>query len=434
MFSWPEPESREVALFTDLSLYAEALMIAQEYGSVTVPLLQQELKKRMFKMRLIEEQKERTMERLLRELRFFKWLEPKQEISGKRTIGLHLITSEGQYALKLSMSDQRAFRRLLTEKMQQVYTIPGWFIDRLWKINPEGQGEVILPDPPDEWRPKSWKWDDIAWNEILLEQTLAAVQRARNASPHAFPIHEDDWVDEVQKTWDRLSSLKPRRSGNQDPPASYRPRSRLSLAMREASVRLMFNRVPYGEQNADFPGHRPPVYLRTFNGWCPRLESLEMIFYTDWHPLVSGRLLFPTSVFRSNAPEDQFEPLSWITRPDRKTLHLYQPTWQFIRSTFLTTLIAVYQYQSIQSGTLYVSLLNIRDEVCRQLRLSSICFDDFLKQAVQELPTNDFSWSIAVETDIREEQRSGFAQLRRPVYLDLVPHTLIALARLSPPS
>jgi hypothetical protein len=72
--------------------------------------------------------------------------------------------------------------------------------------------------------------------------------------------------------------------------------------------------------------------------------------------------------------------------------------------------------------------------VCRQLRLSSICFDDFLKQAVQELPTNDFSWSIAVETDIREEQRSGFAQLRRPVYLDLVPHTLIALARLSPPS
>ena len=68
--------------------------------------------------------------------------------------------------------------------------------------------------------------------------------------------------------------------------------------------------------------------------------------------------------------------------------------------------------------------------MCRQLRLSSLGFDRFLERAVRELPVGDFPWSVALETDVLEGQSSGAGQLRRPVYLEGVPHTLIALARL----
>ena len=200
--------------------------------------------------------------------------------------------------------------------------------------------------------------------------------------------------------------------------------------MREATIGLLFDRVPYGAANPDFPGERPPIYLRTFTGWCPRLESLELVFYTDWHPLVAGRLLFPVSVFRSSAPVDRFELLEEIRHPDGNGLWLRQPSWMTIRSSFLGTLISVHRRTAMTTKTLYVSLLDVRDEVCRQLRISSVLFDDFLKQAIQELPSDDFRWSVAVETDVRENETTGSSQFRRPVYLDNVPSTLIGLAPL----
>lgn len=425
---WPSPKSREVGLFTDLTLYAEALTLAHD-RAVTVSSLQHNLEQRMQKRRLVRRQSERTVERLMRELRYFDWLKPRPGSVEKLTMAPHEITPEGQGALFLSRRDSRAFRRLLAAKMQQVYVIPGWFIARLWQINPEEQGEVILPAPLDDWRQSVRDWSNNAWDETLCTQTLAVAQRARESSPGAFPICDKDWLAAVQRVWSRLSDLKPRGQRKQGP-ASYSPRTRLALAMREASIGLLFDRIPYGADEPDFPGSRPPIYLRTFMGWCPRLEALELIFYTDWHPQVAGRLLFPTSVFRSSAPKERFELLHEIQHFDGDSLWLHQPTWNVMRTSFLNTLIQVHQHQATRSGTLYVSLLDVRDEVCRQLRLSSLCFDRFLEQGARELPASDFPWSVALETDVLEEQSGGAGQLRRPVYLDQVPHTLIALARL----
>ncbi len=383
----------------------------------------------MQKRRLVQRQSKRTVERLMRELRYFDWLQPRP-ISGEKLITTpHVITSEGQKALALSQKDARAFRRLLTVKMQRVYVIPGWFIARLWQINPTGQGEVILPTPLDGWRPSSKDWNDNTWDKTLHTQVLAVAQRARESSPDAFPIRDEAWLSTVRRAWDRLSALKPR-SKRKRGSATYRPRARLALAMREAGVGLLFDRAPYGADEPDFSGDRPPIYPRTFMGWCPRLETLEMLFYTDWHPQVPGRLLFPTSVFRSSAPKERFEPLEDVQQPNGDLLWLHQPTWVAMQKLFLDTLISVYQYQATRSVSRYVSLLDVRDEVCRQLRLSSLCFDHFLEQAVRELPGSDFPWSVALETDVLEGQSSGAGQLRRPVYVEDVPHTLIALARL----
>jgi hypothetical protein len=119
-----------------------------------------------------------------------------------------------------------------------------------------------------------------------------------------------------------------------------------------------------------------------------------------------------------------------VQHPNGNLLWLHQPDWITIRTSFLRTLIQVHQRIATKTGTLYISLLDVRDEVCRQLRISSFCFDRFLELALSELPAKDFPWSIAVETDILEERRGASSQLRQPVYLNRVPHTLIGLARL----
>ena len=428
---WPDPQSREVALFTDLSLYGEALTLALEQDTVTVFGLQQELGQRFQKMRLVDRQSRRTVERLMRELRNFGWLQPIREAGVTLDAAPHAITDQGADALALSKQNPRSFRRVLTVKMQEVYVVPGWFVSRLWQINPTGQGELILPGPSPEWRPPARDWEDCEWDGTLQSQTLAAARNARLASHSAFPISDRDWIAAIMDAWTRLSSLKPR-GPKKERARSFSPRSRLSLAMREATVGLLFGRIPYGNQPWDFAGSRPPIYLRTFMGWCPRLEELELVFYTDWHPQIYGRLLFPTCVFRDSASLDKFEEMVRVRNPRGLPLWLHQPQWGAVQGDFVKTLISVHKRYSTVTGSLYISLLDVRDEVCRQLRLSPRTFDSFLEKTIVLLPTHEFRWSIAVETDVREEQSSGSGQYRRPVYLGAIPHTLIALASLPP--
>jgi hypothetical protein len=430
---WDPPRSRDVGLFTDLTLYAEALQLAQEQGTVTASYLQRELRQRLLGLLLVKQQSPRAVQDLIRELRQFGWLEPLDGSGRPLASAPHMLTEAGSKALTLSKSHPHAFHRRLAVAMHQLYVIPGWFVARLWQINSDGQGEVILPIPLPGWRPRSRGWAEWEWNNELEEQTLAVLHQAQRASTTAFPVAESDWLLAVEQAWERLSTLKPRglqTNKTREPAARYRPRRRLTQAMREAAVGLLFGSVPYGSDKPDFSSQRPPLYPRTFMAWCPRLEVLEMIFYTDWHPQVPGRLLFPTAVFRSEAPESRFELLTQIVHANDTSLWLHQPQWEELREEFCQTLVAVHQHISARVNSLYISLLDVRDEVCRQLRLSAAKFDEFLTLALDESLYSKLPLSISVETDIREEQRSGSGLLRRPVYIRDVPHALIALARL----
>ena len=131
-----------------------------------------------------------------------------------------------------------------------------------------------------------------------------------------------------------------------------------------------------------------------------------------------------------DAQDYSFEKLPDILRPDKVPLWLHQPKWEIFQKPFLKALISVHQRLSKINGTMYISLQDVRDEVCRQLRLSSLRFDQFLELSIKDLPTNEFPWSIAIETDIRENQRSAEGQLRRQVYVNRIPYSLIGLAHL----
>ncbi len=426
---WPIPESRGVGLFSDLTLYADALALASEFGVVYVALLKQEIGPRLRKMLLVRQQSQRAMEDVVRELKAFGWIQPRNDNGNPTSEPHYIITLEGQSALTLSKSNKDEFRRLLTVKMHTLYIIPGWFVARLWQINSGGQGEVILPSPLQNWSPSSRKWDDNNWDNDLHTQTLAAARAARKASPNSFPIRDEDWLKSVKCEWQHQSNLIPR---VHLPVArvSYSPRKRLTIAMREACMKLLFNQKPYQETEEDFSQPRP-LNSRSFIAWCPRLEFLELLFYTDWHPLVNGRLLFPTSVFRQSAPIHRFNEVSQIHDPKGYSLWLHQPPWETARNSYLNTLRDVHREHSLRVGAIYVSFPDVRDEVCRRLRISSLYFDRYFEKALDELPSDDYPWTIAIESDMREDLSSGAGLLRRPIYLEGIPHTLIGLGQLA---
>lgn len=420
---WDLPESRNVGYFTDLSLYSEAMKITSERGSVTTSYLRQELSQRTRGLKLVKKQSPRAVNDLVRELQEFGWIHKESTLS-KAQKAIYTLTVDGKQALNLN---RRGFNRQLVANMQALFTIPGWFVERLWKINPEGQGEVVLPSPSKEWQPEPRPWEQKDWDEKLENQALKSSRMANLVSPGSFPIEEEIWVETVKNAWDHLGTWK-RKNKNV---STFSTRRRLSLAMRRAAVEILFGSRPPGKSEPDIwtRSDKPPLYPRTFRIWCPRLADLEMVFYTDKHPNIVGRLVFPTAVFRDDAPQPPFEKLTGIEDPDHNFLWLYQPRWEEQSDMFMKTLVETHRLISRRVGTLYVSLLDVRDEVCRRLRLSFRLFDKFLSNAFRMSIRSESSQSISIEADIREDQLGASGLVRRPVWIEGVPYSLIAIGK-----
>lgn len=77
---------------------------------------------------------------------------------------------------------------------------------------------------------------------------------------------------------------------------------------------------------------------------------------------------------------------------------------------------------------IYISLQDIRDEVCRQIRINPKLFDIFLKNTYIESLKGLLQMSISLETDLRQDMKVQIN--RRGVYIDNNLYTLIAIKSL----
>jgi hypothetical protein len=144
------------------------------------------------------------------------------------------------------------------------------------------------------------------------------------------------------------------------------------------------------------------------------LEEIGLLNYTDYHPLIPGRIIYPVCSFKFNVSNENFRIIEEISNPMGEHLCLFRPSWSFMRSLFYETIYEEYKKIYVQIKSLYISIQDLRDSVCRVLRLSNFVFDKFIELAVNESLYDKVSIRIALETDVREDQRKSLQ--RRPVY------------------
>jgi hypothetical protein len=428
---WPTPRHRDfAAIGGDTSVYQEVLEVALSEPFVTADKLlspEEGLRNRFRKLLLIQTPTKTNVRAMLSLLARFGWLQTDEKEKTKFTL-----TPDGSKVISAAAQDPRVFRRRFAIELHKCYTVPGWFVHRLHELNSRGQGEVILPAPPRLPAVGRREWTDRSWPKHLDVVVVEAAKNANKVIPGAFPISADEWLRRVKAVWKRLGAGEPpvNRYATAEK-STFAVRERLFHAMREAAIDFLFGRVNPINGMPDFESvFSSPISFRAFSVWCPRLSETEFIFYTDYHPRIPGRLIVPCGAFRERSILP-FEPLPGIIDPKGRTLCLYQPKWTAIKSEFLDVLVTVYREESRTLGAFYVSLLIVRDEVCRRLRLSAMLFDSLLAQAyedtIRESTVNGKQFSISLESDIRPDQRSAIGLNQRPVYINRVPHSLIAI-------
>ena len=420
MSNWDKPELFGVGQFTDLRLYGEALRLALSKGVLSIDLLQTELPQRIKGLLVVEGFGIRPIVDLIREMQRFGFIR-------KVSTDKYLITDEGASYSWLEETHPLQAKDILLQKTQEVFVTPAWFINRLWKWNAQGQGQIVIPTPVKEWTSPPRHWEDKDWTSELTEVCKTTYDRIQQVVPGAFPIPFDNWLLGIRQEYEREGTLKPRQKKIMaHEKAKYNPRARLSNAMKNVSVRLIFSKTDPQTNIDDFANVRSQMTHRSFMIWCPRLESFGLIFYTDYKPEIPGRLIFPTSVFKQQWFKNaNYLEKPFLTTPDNKVLYVYNPSWDFFKDIFKKTLFEVYEYFYNQQRIIYISIQDIRDEVCRLLRISPFLFESFLYKTYISSLRKEIEYSISLETDLRQDMQVQVN--RRGVYVNSILYTLIAI-------
>lgn len=419
--SWPTPTLYGVGHFSEFNLYREALMIAKSKGYIDKALLISEIPQRVKGLILIDSISETVYADLIRELVYYGFI--KRESKND----LYSIVDEGIFYLDLCYKNNEEALDLLLDKMQRVFVTPAWFINRLWELNPIGQGQIVIPLPLKNWHPRSRKWSDNLWTTELEKISVETIRLVKKKIPGSFPYEETEWKNDLASEFLRLGSQSPK-INNPDIPndaVNYSERSRLSLAMKTIAVKKFFSRCNPISKEMEFPNKRSDMTHRSFSDWCPRLEGLSLMCYTDNNPDVPGRILYPISSFKNNRPSDDFIPKHFITDINNRVLYIHSPQWNSIKDLFISTLLEVYQTYYNKQTIIYISLQDIRDEICRLLRISPFLFEKYLQNTYEMSVRHEIKYSISLETDIRLDMKVQIN--RRGVYLNGVMYSLIAI-------
>jgi len=418
---WNSPKLFGVGQFVEMRLYGIVLTIVKSFGYLTIDLLQQEIPERIKGLIVVNTISKRTCDDLIRELLYFEFLK-RNKISN-----IYSITDEGNSYLELLAHAPQRAKDLLLKKTQEVFITPGWFVNRLWELNPKGQGQIVIPTPVRSSIGKlsSRVWDDYQWNPQVDTATEETYNQIKKALPTSFPIDYEVWRKKVRMEYERLGTLKPK-TRKRTP--HFSSRKRLSLAMQNVSVKYFFSKVNPLTDELELPDNkRSDMTHRAFMIWCPRLEYFNLLVYTDYLDAIPGRLVYPISKFKDIKFYQGFSEIPFIENPKYQHLYMYHPSWGQIRNTFITVLYNVYQRLYREQWIIYVSIQDIRDEVCRQLRFSPADFEDFLSRSYQCSLKREIEYSISLETDLRLDMK---VQLnRRGVIIDNKMFTLIAIKK-----
>lgn len=419
--TWPTPTLYGVGHFTEFNLYREALMIAKSKGYIDKALLISEIPQRVKGLILIDSISETVYADLIRELVHYGFI--RREAKND----LYRIVDEGLYYLDLCYSNNEKAVDVLLDKMQKVFITPAWFVNRLWELNKDSQGQIVIPLPLKSWHPELRKWSDNTWTKELENVSVDTIRLVKKKIQGSFPYDEKEWINDLSEEYLRLGSQSPRINNPEIPDdvVNYSQRNRLSLAMKTIAVKKFFSRYNPITKEMDFPNKRSDMTHRSFMVWCPRLEKFSLICYTDNNPEVPGRLLYPISSFKDKCLSKDFAIKDFVTDINNRKLYIHSPQWESVKDIFISTLLEVYQTYYNKQTVIYISLQDIRDEVCRLLRISPFSFERFLQITYEMSVRHDINYSISLETDIRLDMKVQIN--RRGVYLNGIMYSLIAI-------
>jgi hypothetical protein len=274
-------------------------------------------------------------------------------------------------------------------------------LGRLWELNPEHQGAVIIPKPQ---VPEDLSLDPDSVTAWIESQTPKWLEGLKRQMPGFVPKRQPEeflmMMHEASVTY--KTNMRP----------TGRARERFSDTVSEQFLEMMFD------------GLNLPV--RDLEVWRSRLDWAGLTMTVRTLPGVAGWVWFPVGAFRKDAGED-FKLIKELVCQN-KPFYVYEPKSQIFETKFLNALYEEYAATSREERVEYVPLTTVRDRTCYRLRIGAATFERVLASVFPKAIRGDVPYGMALEVDITPQERNRLRNVI-PIVIDHTPRHIIAMRK-----
>jgi hypothetical protein len=167
--------------------------------------------------------------------------------------------------------------------------------------------------------------------------------------------------------------------------------------------------------------------LHAFDIWVYRGKQLGIIHATEFYPNFNGRIVYPTSVITDYNASQDFQKI--FTYNSGQSLFVHSPNWdkEDTQESFIKALTNAYFDIRKSHRSYFVSLADVRELVCYNLKIPEYLFDDFLKEAYKLNIKGQLNINFSLEADKLPQETSAIYMKREPIMIDERYRNIIAI-------
>lgn len=164
--------------------------------------------------------------------------------------------------------------------------------------------------------------------------------------------------------------------------------------------------------------------LNSFDIWAYRAKQVGLVHITEFYPdpAYNGRIVYPLSVVRDSTNSQNFRKLAEYS--DGKQIFLHLPEWGD-GDEFVEALYKAYVETRQVSRNYFVSLANVRERVCYNMKIPEFHFDKFLGYAYRR--RSQLKVKISLEVDKLPVDTSLTYIHREPIMIEGKLRNIIAI-------
>jgi hypothetical protein len=161
--------------------------------------------------------------------------------------------------------------------------------------------------------------------------------------------------------------------------------------------------------------------ISNFDIWAYRAKQIGILNITEFHPGMSGKMIYPTSIIYKKIKSSEFKKIfEYMTG---EALYIHNPSFG---DSFISSLYESYIELKRSHTSYFVNLNDLRDIVCYKLKISNKKFGELLDKAYELNLKGTLSISISLEADKLPSEKAVYLT-RDPVYISGKVKNIIAI-------
>lgn len=322
------------------------------------------------------------------------------------------LTDDGAKLIQYFRKDKNEYKKLLICLMENKYQSFRYLLNKIYSRSPNKSGLIVFPN----YSPANlgFSKDDFISNEIVYDYL----------NNYEIKIREDvkKYINQTFGTSNKKDALIKILIDKNF--ITLDKKDKFNIKKYNAVVRK--TQIFWRNQLLEYYGIVSK--WQSFEVWVYRAKQLGILNTTPFYPSFYGQIIYPTSIVTGKNLENSKDYRFIYSYPDGKKLYLRHLKWNEIENTFFTELWGVYSKLKKRTRVNFLSLHNIKEIVCYNLKISYDQFAEFLNIAYEQSLKGNTSYNISLEADNLPEETNAIYIKREPILVKGRHRNIIAIS------